>query len=95
MGKKRGKPGSPVNNQYPYPVGLNTHLLKSYIYIYIYIYIYTTKFLNDCFDKAFGLVHKIKYIILFANSKLNIFKNKYRYIYRFRYRYRYRYKYIY
>ena len=27
--------------------------------------------------KHFGLVHKIKYIILFANSKLNIFKNKY------------------
>jgi hypothetical protein len=34
------------------------------------IYIGTTKFSNDGFDKAFGLVHKIKYIILFANSKL-------------------------
>uniref|UniRef100_A0A2N9ETL1 Uncharacterized protein n=1 Tax=Fagus sylvatica TaxID=28930 RepID=A0A2N9ETL1_FAGSY len=32
MGKKRGKPGSPVNNQYPYPVGSNTHLLKAYIH---------------------------------------------------------------
>ena len=59
----------------------------------------TTKFSNDCFDKAFGLVHKIKYIILFANSKLNIFRNKYRYKYRFKYRfkfgYRYKNKYIY
>ena len=51
----------------------------------------TTKFSNDGFDKAFGLVYKIKYIILFANRKLNIFINKYR----FRFRFRYRYKYIY
>jgi hypothetical protein len=93
MGKKGGKPRSPVNNQYPYLVGSNTHLLKTDIYIG------TTKFSNDGFDKAFGLVHKIIYIILFANHKLNIFRNKYRYRYRFKYRfrfgYRYRYKYIY
>jgi hypothetical protein len=62
MGKKEGKPGSSVNNQYPYPVRSNTHLLKQ-------IYIGTTKFSNDCFDKAFGLVRKIKYIILFVKSK--------------------------
>ena len=81
--------GGPVNNQYPYPVGSNTHLLKAYIHRYY-------KILNDSFDKAFGLVHKI---ILFSNIKLNIFRNKYRYKYRFKYRfrfrYRYRYKYIY
>ena len=86
MGKKRGKPGSPVNNQYPYPVGSNTHLLKKQIYVG------TTKFSNDGFDKAFGLVHKIKYIILFAKSKFNIFRNKYRYRYSFKYRYKFKYR---
>ena len=45
--------------------------------------------------KAFGLVHKIKYIILFANNKLNIFGNKYRYRYRFNYRFRFRFGYRY
>jgi hypothetical protein len=92
MGKKGGKLGSPVNNQYPYPIRSNTHLLKTDIHRYYEI-------LNNGFDKTFDLVHKIKYIILFANSKLNIFKNKYKYRYRFKYRfrfeYRYRYKYIY
>ena len=88
-----GELGGPINNKYPYPVGSSTHQLKRQIYIG------NTKFSNDSFDKTFDLVHKIKYIILFANSKLNIFKNKYRYRYRFKYRfkfgYRYRYKYIY
>ena len=90
MGKKGDKPGSPVNNQYPYPVGSNTHLLKTDIHKYY-------KILKRWFDKAFGLVHKIKYIILFANSKLNIFRNKYRYRYKFKYKFRfkYRYKYLY
>ena len=92
MRNKGGKPESPVNNQYPYSVRSNTHLLKMDIHKYY-------KILKWWFDKAFGLVHKIKYIILFANSKLNIFINKYRYRYRFKYRfkfgYKYRYKYIY
>jgi hypothetical protein len=81
-----GELEGPVNNQYPYPVGSNTHLLKKQIYVG------TTEFSNDGFDKAFGLVHKIKYIILFANSKLNIFINKYIYIYGFKYRYRFRFR---
>ena len=89
-----GELGGPVNNQYPYPVGSNTYLLKPDIHRYY-------KILKRWFDKAFGLVHKIEHIILFENSKLKIFRNKYRYRYRFkykfrfRYKYRYRYKYIY
>ena len=88
MGKKKGKSGSSVNKQYPYSVRSNTHLLKMDIHKYY-------KILKWWFDKAFGLVHKIKYIILFANRKLNIFKNKYRYIYKFKYRFRFRYRYKY
>jgi hypothetical protein len=30
--RKGGELGGSVNNQYPYPVGLNTHLLKAYIH---------------------------------------------------------------